>query len=197
MKKLQTKTIQYIARIFSVVGHPLLTISVLVLFLTHRLLPYQQANWISGIIIFGVTIPITVYNLIKMSKGKFANFDVSNQQERKSFYPVAIALMAALTAYFYCTNAPFSLLMSCVCFVGMLIVFSILNFRIKASLHAGINFYIAFILFHYEKAWGYPMLLFAILILISRKILQRHSWLELICGAILGSLTAIVNSYFL
>lgn len=194
---MQTKTIQYIARFFSVVGHPLLTISVLVLFLTHRLLPSHQANWISGIIIFGVTIPIAVYNLIKMSKGKFANFDVSNQQERKSFYPFAIGLMSLLTAYFYFTNTQFPLLISCVCFLGMLIVFSILNIRVKASLHAGINFYITFILFHYEKAWGFPMLVFAILILISRKILQRHSWLELICGAILGSLTAIVNSYFL
>ena len=132
-----------------------------------------------------------------MRSGKFANFDVSNQQERKNFYPFAIGLMLALTFYFYFTQGQTPLLLSCLCFLGMLLFFGVLNFRIKASLHAGINFYIAFILLHYAKAWGLPMLLFAFLILISRKMLQRHSWLELICGAILGSITGLVNADFL
>lgn len=145
-----------LARVISIIGHPLLTISVLVLFLTHQLLTPHQANWISGIIIFGVTMPITLYNLVKMRLGKFANFDVSNQKERKSFYPFAIGLMLALTIYFYFTEGKTSLVLSCLCFLGMLVFFGILNFRIKASLHAGINFYIAFIFSITQKHGRFP-----------------------------------------
>ncbi|PZP48967.1 MAG: hypothetical protein DI598_08975 [Pseudopedobacter saltans] len=189
--------IQYIARFFSVVGHPLLTISILVYFLSHQELSSKDANRISMIIIGGITIPILLHNLWKTRKGDYSNFDVSNQQQRKKFFPFAIALLTIVSIYFWWSGQSPVLVHSTFIFLILLILFAFVNFKIKASMHAGINFYIVSILLHYNLGIGIGVLLLSVLVALSRLVLKRHTLVEIVIGTIIGLACGWVNTRFL
>lgn len=189
--------VQYTARIVSIVGHPLLTISILVYFLSHRELPEKEANLVSAVILGGVTLPIVLHNVWKMSKGQYANFDVSDQKQRKSFFPFALALLAIVTFYFWWTEKSAALVYSTALFLLMVSIFAVVNIRLKISLHAGVNFYIAAILFHYSAAWGTAVLCLAILVAVSRWILKRHTFWEIVLGTVVGIVFGCINTIFL
>lgn len=138
------------AKFISIVGHPLLTISLFVVYLTHKELPLAQAKWVSSIILVGVALPVIVRNLILLKKGKYTNFDVSDQKERRNFYPFALMLLVFISIVFYFLHQPKSLMESTLVFTMMVLAFLLCNFVLKASMHAGVNFYITIIMMHYS-----------------------------------------------
>ena len=193
----QAKYIQSIARFFSIIGHPLLTISLLVYFLSHYKLPSKEADKISLIIICGVAIPIVLHNIWKWRKGRYSNFDVSDRQQRQRFFPVVLVLLACVGIYMWYWKISAELSASIAVFWCMVVTFMIVNLKMKASLHAGINFYIVSILMFYTPRWGIIILLLAILVAVSRRLLQRHTWIEIIVGTCLGVLFGYINTCFL
>lgn len=194
---LYSEKLKYIARCISIIGHPLLTISLLVYFLAHKEMPLRQANIVSGIIIGGIALPIVLHNLWKTRKGQYTNFDVSNQQQRKGFFVFAIGLLAVVSLYFWWASQSLQLVYSMWTFLLMVVLFAVVNRKSKISLHAGVNFYIVAILFHYNWKWAVPVLVLAIFVALSRLVLGRHTRPEILWGSCIGFVFGWVNTWFL
>ncbi len=160
-------------------------------------MPLRDANIVSGIIIGGITLPIICHNIWKTRKGQYSNFDVSNQQQRKGFFLFAIGLLAIVSLYFWWTNKATALVYSMWTFLSMVVLFALVNGKGKISMHAGVNFYIAALLFHYSWALGFGILALAVLVAVSRLILGRHTLPEIIFGALAGLVFGWINTRFL
>lgn len=190
---MHSRTIQYIARFLSIVGHPLLTISLLVYYLSHKELSPKEAGIVSAIIFGGVSLPIIVHNLWKTHSGQYTNFDVSNQHQRRRFFLFVISLLVVVTVYFWLKEMPNGLVRSTECFLSMIVLFAFINSILKASMHAGINFYITALLFHYNMRVALILLVFSIAVSLSRWILRRHTFAEILIGSCIGFVFGLIN----
>lgn len=176
----------FFARSISATGHPLLIGIIYVIFISFSRLPSSTALLITGLMIGIVILPIIVHNLVKLRNGTYSNFDVSNQQQRKGFYPFAISLFALVLTFFYFFSLPKEILIHTFLFLLLLISMAIFNFKIKASLHSAVAFHIAMKIFDFGVFPGILMLLLAIMVAWSRWVLNKHAVNELILGAAMG-----------
>ncbi|MFT4204550.1 MAG: phosphatase PAP2 family protein [Chitinophagaceae bacterium] len=192
-----SKTLRQVAKAVSILGHPLLTISVLVYYLSHRELPSWKADIVSGIIIGGIAVPIILHNAWKTGRGKYANFDVSDQGQRRGFFIFVMGLLAVVSLYCWWMQITTALVYSMWIFWVMVAVFAIVNRKYKISLHAGVNFYIAAILLPYGWESGLCVLLLAVLVAASRLVLGRHTLFEIVVGASIGFAFGWVNTILL
>ncbi len=179
------------AKVISILGHPLLTISLFSVYITFRHLPLKNAVIISGLLIGGVIIPISWYSYRKVNQGQYTNFDVSNQRQRAQFYPVLIGLVALLAGLLFATNQarPFSY--GTVCVLLLLVSSYGVNRYIKVSLHTSLSFFLTWAIYSISESLALAMGIFSILIAASRIILKRHTLAEILVGALIGSVTGI------
>lgn len=128
--------------------------------------------------------------IIGRKRGTFSDFDISNRKERAKFYlllwPLLICYVIASLLF---RGMFFSLSIIAVGIVIGLILFEIVNQRVKASIHIGVAtaFVIALgVLF----GWGYFFATVFIVPLLawSRLFLKRHTMEEVFTGAILGTM---------
>jgi len=170
----------------SLTGHPLLLGSLVIVFQTYYSYSAHQSIMDSVIVIGGITLPVIIWNFYKTYSGKYTGFDIPVREQRKSFYRflsccfalVAIFLFATAQSYKVTISVFFCLLMVSGCFLT--------NFRLKVSLHSATSFYLAFILFSYNREVGCSMLGLAILVAFSRRILRLHRCSEILAGTAMG-----------
>jgi hypothetical protein len=175
-----------LARTISIIGHPLLLGTLYVVLMSFHNLPKQTAFAVSLSVIVLITIPIIFNNWRKTKKGIYTNFDVSDRKQRKGFYPFAITLFIVLLLVFWIFDFPGEVISKSLVFFAMVLLMALTNLRLKASMHAGIAFYIAVSVFSVGLWPGIILLVFAMLVAWSRLEMQRHSGTELIVGGIMG-----------
>lgn len=185
------------AKTLSTVGHPLILGNIYVIGMSFHKMETTPAIWVSGLTLILITVPIIWHNLRKMKNGKYSNFDVSDHDQRKSFYPFAIALFVLLSILFYFLPIPESVTYQTVNFLLMLVLMAGINISLKASLHAGIAFYIALSLTQIHVILGLILFLLAIAISWSRKVSGRHSMAELIVGGAVGVIFGTISLFIL
>lgn len=186
-----------IAKTLSILGHPLLLGNIYVIAMSFHKMPVNQAIWVSSLLLVLVTLPIIIHNQKKVTSGTYSNFDVSDQNQRKSFYPFAIVLFVLLNLAFYQLNLPQEVINHTLIFSGFLILMAVVNLYIKASLHAGIAFYISFSLWDIHWSLGLALFILAIGIAWSRKYTRRHSLPELIIGGLIGALSGLSGLFLI
>lgn len=190
MNKLQ------LAKLISIIGHPLLVGSLYVIFISFYDLERTIAIIISVAILSIITFPILIHNYIKTKKGTYSNFDVSDQKQRRGFYPFSILLFAICLILFVILHFPKVVLVTTASFFGMLVSMAFMNFKIKASLHLAIAMFIVPKFFEISIILGLSFLFFGLCIGWSRVILKRHSVLEISLGSIIGFLFGLLSLYF-
>ena len=173
----------------SFLGHPLLTAPVFAGVLAWRRLPPEQAGWVLGSVLLLVVLPISLWNLRQTRRGAYTNFDVSERGQRRSFYPLLLALLGLATAALFWQRpaGPFRFGMLAVW--AMLLACYGLNFWLKVSLHAAMSFFLAGAVGYLFPGWGGLALALAALVAASRWVLGRHAPAELLAGAALGTAT--------
>ncbi|ERM80954.1 hypothetical protein P872_10925 [Rhodonellum psychrophilum GCM71 = DSM 17998] len=176
-----------IAKWISIIGHPLLLGSIYVVFVSFYRMERPAAILVSGLVIGLVVVPIALHNWRKVKNGKYGNFDVSDQQQRKNFYPFALVLFVVLLLLFYFLQLPSELIMTSLVFFFLLLTMGIVNLKLKASLHAAIAFFISLNLFALSIGFGLALLVFAFAISWSRLVKRSHSLQELVVGGFLGA----------
>ncbi|WP_295123804.1 hypothetical protein [uncultured Chitinophaga sp.] len=182
------KWLLMIAGIFSGLGHPLLITALFIIFATLQQ-PAAERSWlISGLIVGGVIIPISLVNFIRARRGDYTNFDVSDRRQRRSMYIYILGLMAVATIALFITHQPTSFRYGVLCCFLMLIFAFLLNFWIKASLHSAVSFYLSICMFTLHISFGWIMIILSVLISASRLVLKRHTQAEVILGTALGCL---------
>ncbi len=176
----------HIAKIISIIGHPLMLGTGYVIFISFYELDKNTAWLISGIIVGLVTLPITIHNWIRLKNGSYTNFDVSDQKQRRGFYPFSIFLFFICFLIFSFLDFPRVVIVNTVFFTIMLCMMALVNFKSKASLHLAIAMFIAGKLLSLSLFIGSLYLFLVFLIAWSRWYLGRHSKKELLIGSILG-----------
>jgi membrane-associated phospholipid phosphatase len=185
------------AKTLSIIGHPLILGNLYVIIMSFQKMPSKQALWVSGMTLLLVTLPIIFHNLRKTKSGAYSNFDVSDQAQRKSFYPFAIGLFVLLNLLFFLLDLPRAVIYHTLNFLVFLIIMALVNFRIKASLHAGIAFFIAVSLWEVHLILGSILLFLALGIAWSRLFTGRHSLNELIIGSMLGIISGLFGVFLI
>ncbi|WP_041779627.1 phosphatase PAP2 family protein [Belliella baltica] len=185
-----------IAKLISIIGHPLLVGSLYVIFISFYDLEKNTAVIISIAILSVVTFPILIHNYIKTKRGTYSNFDVSDQKQRRGFYPFSILLFTICLILFVILHFPKVVLVTTASFLGMLISMALVNFKIKASLHLAIALFIVPKFFEISMILGLGFLLFGICIGWSRLTLGRHSMQEISLGSIIGFLFGLLSLYY-
>ncbi|GAB3969070.1 hypothetical protein GCM10028806_14460 [Spirosoma terrae] len=182
-----TSSILYkLANLISTIGHPLLMLSVFVVFVSFQQLPIQNAVLISGLLIGVVVLPVCLQNYRKVRQGTYTNFDVSDRQQRSGFYPGLIGLVALVTGIFIATNQPLSFCYGMNATLLLLVISYGVNFFIKASLHTSLSFFLAWAIGLISPPLGVAMGIMAVAISASRLVLKRHSLIEVGTGALIG-----------
>ncbi len=189
-------TKQKFAQIISSIGHPMLTFPVFIIVILFWNESFEKALWISGLIILGIFIPM----FIKMFRGtkseKYTNFDISDQKQRKSFYPFIIILLSIVIAILFFTKQPGHIILPL--FWGLILIFTnyILNFFIKVSLHVSLTVFLGFLIFSIQPMIGIGFFIFGILMAWSRLELKRHSIKEILLGVLVGLVIGSIYMQF-
>jgi membrane-associated phospholipid phosphatase len=182
-----------LANVISTVGHPLLTIPV---FLVIVLFSYQHlynATTISALIIIFFFIPISIKMYVGSKKGTYTNFDVSDRNERQSWYVVALFLLSILILILFYTNQAKAIIWTALFFFLLLLISKLLNYYIKSSLHVSLNVFLTFLIIPFNLYFGIIFLFFVLSISWSRIVLKRHTLKEVIYGGMVGSFIGLLS----
>lgn len=177
----------------STIGNPLITFSVFVLFITLKTMDGVSATLLSLLVIGGVTIPISINNYVKTKNGKYTNYDVSDREQRQGFYHFLLILIGGVTGILYLTNQPAAFRHGSLVFFVMVMVSYIINYRLKVSMHTSISVYLGLTLLLINFSAGLAMLVFAVLIGLSRLVLKRHTVAEVVAGLVVGFIFGAAN----
>ncbi len=175
-----------VARVVSVLGHPLLTAAVFVLFIGFTRFSGAKATVSSLIVIGLVILPIIAWNYRNTRKGRYSNFDVSVRSQRYSFYAVSIVLLGVGTLALWLTGQPLALRYGMAFALLMVVVSGLANRYIKASLHTSVSVFLSMALLTIYPVAGAVLLGFSAVVAASRWVLKRHTLPEIGAGAAIG-----------
>lgn len=178
--------VRYVARGISVGGHPLVLVPLFVGAYSFRHYPPGQAALLTGAVLGGVVLPLTVWNLRRVRQGRYTNFDVSDRRQRRSMYPVLLLAMGTVSALGWGTHQPRPLTLGLSVAWLMVAGASLINRWFKCSLHAAMAFFLGGALVVLIGPAGGWALLLAALVGTSRVVLGRHSAAEVAVGGGLG-----------
>lgn len=181
-----------LARIFSILGHPLLVLPIATL-LPVALRdgdPRMLARIALGFLIFA--IGVLGWSSLKVRRGQWAHIDASRQPERRVLNRrllLAITLGAAMAwAGLPTPDVALALILSS----GIVAIAIISAGLCKLSLHAAFALYATGLLWPLGMAVVAAVTLFAAAVVWSRLHLSRHQPRDLVAGAAAGTLAAAV-----
>lgn len=174
------------ANILSIVGHPLLTIPAVVIIILFNYEDFDKAVTISALILGCVIIPLSLKMYMGSRNGTYTNFDISNKNQRQSWYLIALFLLLILLLFMFSTNQSHTIKWNVLYFFMLLLISKLLNFYIKSSLHVSLNIFLIFIIMPLNTIIGILFLTFVLFVSWSRIVLKRHTVKEVIYGSIIG-----------
>jgi membrane-associated phospholipid phosphatase len=185
--------IQIIARLISIIFHPLVVIMAFAMFYITTIYDNEMALLVMSLIGYIAVLPIVIYNSIQLLRGKISNFDLSNQQERNKTYPLLLLILILLVLSAIYLDVPKNLILNLGIFAVMLVVFYFFRNYLKISLHASTSFFLtALILFDFGTIGLYAAVV-SILVAITRIVLKRHTGMEVMIGGLSGLLLGFLS----
>src|SRR5262245_11369090 len=178
-----------VARIISIVGHPFVLLSILVLWLQ---LQTNRERALRATIAFGliVLVPFTLVIWRARVSGRWRTVDASDKADRPIFYLAMGIVLLVAAVYFHLVEHSAAFVRGCLVVGAMMLAAFALNPWLKLSLHVAFAIFCGLLLTTFEVSWGLPILLFLPLLIWSRLVLSRHVLSETIGGMILGGLGA-------
>ena len=186
---------QKIAKLISIVGHPLLTIPVYVVIVMIGLEDIKGAALNSFLIIGCIFIPLALWLFIKSRNGTYTNFDVSDRKQRKSVFVFIIPILSVVTCILYKSGQSSHLWQSMLFALLLVVVLQLVNFKIKSSMHVALNIYLSFMVMTVNYKIGIAIFLLTGLIGWSRIVSGRHTLKEVVFGAVIGLTVSIIMFY--
>jgi len=181
-----------LARVISYLFNPIL----LLVFVPFILL-YRTTNefsiaafWTGYTLIF--LIAIGAYMLYEVKRGRFTDLDVSKREQRPVLFIMCIIFTVLYMLGLWLLKGPFPLFIVAVGIVVGIILASIINMWIKASLHMATLAALIFSISVVYGGWYSLLLLLFPLVAWARLRLKRHTMQEVIVGGIFGSLLSLV-----
>lgn len=177
-----------VARFVSAVGHPLVTVPFVVIYILFWTQPLKNAFFISSLVIGLIQIPVLIHLSKKFKKKEIEGFDVSNRKQRKKFYFFVVPLLILVNLILYFTDQPKDLISGFLFAAVLILMMQVLNYYIKSSLHVAVNVYLGFLLFGLNPSAGIFWWIFVLIIGWSRLELKKHTTREVVCGFLMGTI---------
>ena len=188
---------QKTANVISIIGHPILTLPLFVIFILFKFEEPQKALATSAIIIGGVFIPLAIKTYLGTKKGQYTNYDVSNQKQRQRWYVTAILLLVVVLVALFLTEQSKTIRGNTVSAFLLLLTAQLMNFYIKSSMHTAFNLFLVFLILPMSSVFAILYLGFTCLIAWSRLVLKRHTVKEVVSGAIIGLVFGLISIFTL
>lgn len=185
-----------LAKFISITGHPLITMPAVVMVAMFYYDTFYNALFVSGFIVFGVVVPLAIRNYKKAQAKIYTNFDVSDQQQRNSWFKFAVGLFCIAVIVMLITPQDPKTRYSFLIAAGLLLVSQLLNYYVKSSMHVSVNVFLSFMILTIYPPAAIAMFLLVLPIAWSRLYLKRHTVTEVITGGMLG-LTFGLLLYFM
>jgi hypothetical protein len=192
----QARPLEKVARAISWIGHPLVFVTVSVAIVVITQLASSVALPILATLLFSVIVPTALLLVAGVRSGRWQDADVSVHEERKRFYPWAIAISTLGTLATWVIRAPSFILRGGLVTLGLFVVAGIINSRLKISLHTLFASYCTVILFRIGFGCGVAALFLAVLVFWSRIFLGRHTIAEAVAGCGLGLGGGIIAAWW-
>jgi membrane-associated phospholipid phosphatase len=190
------RTVTKAAGFISILGHPLLILSVTTVLVSFHFNDRANASLISAVIIGLVIIPVTVHNISKARNKVYTNFDVSDRKQRQSFYRFGLIVLTIGTIALYFIPGAESFFIGTLFALFMMGTSAVVNIKLKASLHTSVITYVSISCYNIDMWITIGLLLFGVLVACSRVILQRHTKQEVITGALLGITFGLLHQLY-
>ena len=178
---------QRVAWWVSVLAHPFVLIPLLVGYVTARSLPPGRAAMVVGLVVAGAVLPMLWIISRRVRSGAWTNYDVSVREQRVGMYPAALAIAGATSLVLMWTRAPRPVLLGSVGSLALIAAASVVNLRLKVSLHTGFAAFAAVSLLPGDRSLSAAVGLVTLAGAWSRLELRRHSLAEVAGGALLGA----------
>ena len=117
---------------------------------------------------------------------------MSDPSHRKHFYPIAVVVTALSGVVLWLLGAPGSVARGTATSVALLIIASIISRWSKISLHTSFNMFSAVVLLAVNQWVGVVALVLAMAVAWSRVHLSRHTLVQVLSGALLGTACGII-----
>lgn len=184
-----------LARQLSIIGHPFILLVVYVAVASSAHVSWQNTIWAVAIVLGVSILPMTLYLCRLVRQGR-SNFDISSQDKRGPAYALGLVLGVVLWVIFYWLGTPEELLRHLVIGIAMVVVASLINLRLKVSLHSAFSGWVASALLHFQPILGVGVILLALAVMWSRLELKRHTLPEVGTGFLLGLLMSLPVHFF-
>ena len=162
------------ARAISIVGHPFLVTTVMILATAGRKI---------GLAFLAIAVvPMTILMIVQVRRGRWEHVDASNRGERKSLY--VVGLLVALVWVGWLAMSERAVPWRAVVVIAMLLVCALMTRWLKVSLHLFFAAMAAVVVI--------PMVVLVPLLAWSRLHLRRHTAAEVIVGTVMGGVTGLL-----
>lgn len=141
-----------------------------------------------------IIIPTIIWIAWNVKRGKYKDADVSNRKQRMGLYffiEVCIFLYL-FSEYFFFNHYDISMIF----LMLLLITLHISNYFIKSSMHTAFNILAAALFFWKDTKLGILWICIAIIVGISRIILKRHTWSEIISGSVIAVIISALYLFY-
>ena len=177
-----------VARWVSIVAHPFV--------MTALLVAVAAAAQSSGstavpvlLVSLAIIIPLAVLMVRQVRRGRWANHDASNANERPVLFLVSMAGLAAAVAWLLRYDPESFLLRGLLVVAGFIVVAAVLTRWVKLSLHVAFAALTATALTLIGSSIGLALIPLVPVLAWARLVLTRHSLLEVLVGCALGVAT--------
>ena len=177
-----------VARWISILGHPFILIPALVAAVTVRSLPPERVVRVVASVVLVSIVPMLLLIARRVRSGTWSNYDVSVREQRTGMYPAALAITAASVLVLAWVRVPRPILHGVIATLLLIGIASLVNLRLKISLHTAFAVFTAVTLLVVSRGLGAAGLALALAIAWSRLELGRHTLPEVVGGALLGAL---------
>lgn len=179
------------AKIISYVFNPLTILVFVPFFLVYRTTAdiASAINWTIYTLVFLFAVAGLLFYGVK--KGVFVDLDVSKREQRPLLFKYCGAFLAIYILGLYLFGAPTIMPVTTLGIAIGIIVISIVNTQIKASLHVATVSAFIFALAIVYRGWNVLLLLLIPLVGWARVKTKRHSVPETIVGGALGILLSL------
>jgi hypothetical protein len=185
---------QEVARWISILGHPFVTATAMVLAGASGRGTAAAARNIAVFVAIAI-VPIAILMIRQVRRGAWEHVDASNRRERPALYVVGISALVVWFGYTALTAPRSPLMRELIVTVTMLVLCAILTRWIKVSLHVTIAAFTATALVLYRSPIGWAIAVLVPLLIWSRLRLRRHKPIEVGLGLVIGICAGLALHY--
>lgn len=181
-----------IARLISFIFNPILVLAVLPFFLVYKATGdfYQASGWVGYTVLF--LVAMAIYVVYGVRKGMFTDIDVSKRQQRPVLFLISIFLGLVYLAGLFVFQAPQILFVTTISVIAGVLVASIINNFIKASIHTATISAVLIAIAIVNGGYYFFLLSIIPLVAWARIKEKRHTFPETVIGGLLGILLSLI-----